>query len=68
MPARCERDHHYRRQSDFNAPVDLEFEKALEKVELRIQLSAYKNETTDLMHWHVPETHYLEAWSDGRVL
>ena len=18
------------------------------------------------MHWHVPETHYLEAWSDAR--
>jgi molybdopterin-containing oxidoreductase family iron-sulfur binding subunit len=51
----------------FNAPVDLEFEKALEKVGLRIQLSAYRNETTDLMHWHIPETHYLESWSDGRA-
>ncbi|HZD95529.1 MAG TPA: molybdopterin oxidoreductase, partial [Candidatus Sulfotelmatobacter sp.] len=50
----------------FNAPVDLEFEKALDKVKLRIQLSIYKNETTDHMHWHVPETHYLETWSDVR--
>jgi molybdopterin-containing oxidoreductase family iron-sulfur binding subunit len=51
----------------FNAPVDLEFEKALDKVALRIQLSPYKNDTTDHMHWHVPETHYLESWSDGRA-
>src|SRR5689334_6953674 len=50
----------------YNAPVDLEFVKALDKVKLRIQLSSYKNETTDHMHWHVPEAHYLEAWSDAR--
>ncbi|HEY2391340.1 MAG TPA: TAT-variant-translocated molybdopterin oxidoreductase [Candidatus Angelobacter sp.] len=51
----------------FNAPVDLEFLQALDKVKLRIQFSSYKNETTDHMHWHVPETHYLEAWSDARA-
>ena len=50
----------------FNAPVDLDFEKALDKVRLRVQLSLYRNETSDLMHWHVPETHYLETWSDAR--
>jgi len=50
----------------YNAPVDLEFEKALDKVKLRVQLSNYKNETTDYVHWHVPEAHYLEAWSDAR--
>ena len=51
----------------YNAPVDLEFSKALDKVKLRIQLALYKNETSDYMHWHVPETHYLEAWSDARA-
>jgi molybdopterin-containing oxidoreductase family iron-sulfur binding subunit len=50
----------------YNAPVDLEFVKALGKVQWRLQLSSYKNETTDHMHWHVPEAHYLEAWSDAR--
>ncbi len=49
----------------YNAPVDLDFVKALDHVKLRIQFSSYKNETTDYMHWHVPETHYLEAWSDA---
>ena len=50
----------------YNAPVDLDFVSAVDKVKLRIQFSNYKNETTDHMHWHVPEAHYLEAWSDGR--
>ena len=50
----------------YNAPVDLDFVSAVEKVKLRIQFSNYKNETTDYMHWHVPEAHYLEAWSDAR--
>ncbi|MCU1331070.1 MAG: quinol:cytochrome c oxidoreductase iron-sulfur protein precursor [Candidatus Angelobacter sp.] len=50
----------------YSAPVDLDFLSAVEKVKLRIQFSSYKNETTDYMHWHVPGTHYLEAWSDAR--
>jgi MoCo/4Fe-4S cofactor protein with predicted Tat translocation signal len=50
----------------YNAPVDLDFVGAVQKVKLRIQFSSYKNETTDYMHWHVPEAHYLEAWSDAR--
>jgi MoCo/4Fe-4S cofactor protein with predicted Tat translocation signal len=50
----------------YNAPVDLDFASAVERVKLRIQFSSYKNETTDYMHWHVPGTHYLEAWSDAR--
>jgi len=50
----------------FNAPVDLEFDKALAKLKLGVQLSIYKNETTDHVHWHVPEAHYLETWSDVR--
>ncbi|HZU29650.1 MAG TPA: 4Fe-4S dicluster domain-containing protein, partial [Candidatus Angelobacter sp.] len=50
----------------YSAPVDLDFNAALDKVALRIQSSIYKNETTDKMHWHVPATHYLEAWSDVR--
>jgi MoCo/4Fe-4S cofactor protein with predicted Tat translocation signal len=50
----------------YNAPVDLDFASAVDKVKLRIQFSNYKNETTDVMHWHVPEAHYLEAWSDAK--
>jgi len=48
------------------APVDLEFGKALEQVPLRLHLGLYNDETATLCHWHVPETHYLESWSDVR--
>jgi Fe-S-cluster-containing hydrogenase components 1 len=51
----------------YNAPADLRFDKArLDKVKLRVHLSLYKDETSELCHWHIPESHYLEAWSDAR--
>src|SRR5882724_813153 len=51
----------------YNAPADLNFEAALQKIKLNIQLSNYKNDTTPSMHWHIPEAHYLESWSDARA-
>jgi MoCo/4Fe-4S cofactor protein with predicted Tat translocation signal len=50
----------------FTAPADLEFRKHLLKVQERIHLSLYEDETAELCHWHIPEAHYLEAWSDAR--
>ena len=51
----------------YSAPADLDFAGALAKVPFCVQSSVYKNETTDHMHWHVPQAHYLEAWSDVRA-
>jgi molybdopterin-containing oxidoreductase family iron-sulfur binding subunit len=51
----------------FNAPADLEFGKAMEKVGLRIHLGLYNDETSRLSHWHVAEAHPLESWSDARA-
>ncbi len=51
----------------FNAPADLEFAQQLAKVGLRIHLSLHHDETSALCHWHIPEAHYLEAWSDTRA-
>ncbi len=50
----------------FDAPVDFKFHEALVKVAFRAHLSLYYDETSMLSHWHIPETHYLESWSDGR--
>ena len=50
----------------FDAPADYHFAKALEKVAFRAHLSTYYDETSMLCHWHIPETHYLESWSDAR--
>jgi molybdopterin-containing oxidoreductase family iron-sulfur binding subunit len=51
----------------FDAPADLEFGHALVKVPFRAHLSLYYDETSMLSHWHIPETHYLESWSDARA-
>ena len=52
----------------YNAPADLALTKErLDKVKTRIHLSPYNDETSELCHWHIPETHYLEAWSDARA-
>ncbi|HMF92194.1 MAG TPA: TAT-variant-translocated molybdopterin oxidoreductase, partial [Candidatus Angelobacter sp.] len=67
----------------YNAPVDANFQAGLEKLiedgakreqqggslppQRVIQLSLYDNDTTPFCHWHVPEAHYLESWSDVRA-
>ena len=50
----------------YSAPVDLKFADALQKVGLRAHLGLYEDETAALCHWHIPETHFLEMWSDVR--
>ena len=34
---------------------------------MSVYIGLYSDETADLCHWHVPESHYLEAWSDARA-
>ena len=50
----------------FDAPADLQFAKALQKVPFRAHHSLYYDETSLLSHWHVPDTHWLETWGDAR--
>jgi molybdopterin-containing oxidoreductase family iron-sulfur binding subunit len=51
----------------YDAPADLEFAKALQKVRMRAHLSLYEDETSELCHWHIPQAHYLESWGDIRA-
>ncbi|HEV2348813.1 MAG TPA: TAT-variant-translocated molybdopterin oxidoreductase [Terriglobia bacterium] len=37
------------------------------KVKLKIHLSLYNNETSELCDWHIPQAHYLESWGDARA-
>ncbi len=50
----------------YTAPSDLKFAEAMDKVPLRASLSQFHDETAALCHWHIPETHFLEMWSDVR--
>ncbi len=50
----------------YDAPADLGFTDALLKVPFRMHLSLYLDETSAYCPWHVPASHFLEAWSDTR--
>ena len=50
----------------YTAPSDLKFAEAMDKVPLRANLSQFHDETAALSHWHIPEAHFLEMWSDAR--
>jgi MoCo/4Fe-4S cofactor protein with predicted Tat translocation signal len=51
----------------FTAPADVNFTPHLAKVKLRMHLSLFEDETSALCHWHIPQTHDLETWSDARA-
>ncbi|MFL5815160.1 MAG: TAT-variant-translocated molybdopterin oxidoreductase [Bdellovibrionia bacterium] len=51
----------------YQAPGSLAFGEALKKVPLRIRHGLYHDETSYLCHWHLPESHALEAWGDARA-
>ncbi|MEX1097780.1 MAG: TAT-variant-translocated molybdopterin oxidoreductase [Planctomycetales bacterium] len=49
------------------APADFGFSNALERAAYKVHLGLYEDETSIACDWHVPETHFLEAWSDARA-
>ena len=51
----------------YTAPADLDFAAHLVKSNFNVHLSLYEDETSALCHWHIPEAHYLESWSDVRA-
>ena len=48
----------------YDLPPALGFSDALARVPHAIHLGLYDDETGSRCHWHVPESHYLEAWGD----
>ena len=51
----------------YTAPADLDFAGHLAKSNFNVHLSLYDDETSALSHWHIPQAHYLESWSDVRA-
>jgi molybdopterin-containing oxidoreductase family iron-sulfur binding subunit len=51
----------------YSAPVSLNFEGAIRKARMVVRLGQYFDETSRWSHWHIPEAHYLETWSDARA-
>jgi molybdopterin-containing oxidoreductase family iron-sulfur binding subunit len=61
----------------YNAPADLDFQSLLDpdknvgpdktpRTPLSVHLSQYDDETSEWCTWHIPQTHFLESWSDAR--
>lgn len=50
----------------YDAPSDVDFKGALDKVAFSLHLSSYRDETSRAVKWHVPASHYLETWGDAR--
>jgi MoCo/4Fe-4S cofactor protein with predicted Tat translocation signal len=51
----------------YTAPASLKFVDAIRKPRLVVRLGQFYDETSKWSHWHVPEAHYLETWSDCRA-
>ncbi len=52
----------------YTAPADLAFGTAMEKVQTRVHLSEFVDETSELCHWQIPQAHFLESWGDTRAV
>ncbi len=51
----------------YDAPAELDFGEALRRVDQSIHVGSHLDETGRVCRWHVPRSHYLEAWGDGRA-
>ena len=50
----------------FDAPADLKFNDALDKVTHKIKLGLYRDETAAACDWALPAATSFESWGDGR--
>ena len=51
----------------YNAPADLDFAGALDKVSHKVRFGLHEDETSAACDWHLPLTHFLESWGDARA-
>ena len=51
----------------YNAPADLDFQAAFNKVPVTVHLGTHLDETGFFSTWHINKAHYLESWSDARA-
>ena len=51
----------------YDLPGELDFASALNLVETSIHVGSHVDETGTASTWHIPRSHFLEAWGDGRA-
>ncbi|HEY2573298.1 MAG TPA: 4Fe-4S dicluster domain-containing protein [Verrucomicrobiaceae bacterium] len=52
----------------FTAPGDMPFADILGNVPFTVHLGLYEDETASHCRWHIPESHFLESWSDAMAV
>jgi molybdopterin-containing oxidoreductase family iron-sulfur binding subunit len=59
----------YTAPHDFDFASKLEFNEATKskKIATTIHVGSHFDETSEYCDWHLPESHYLETWSDARA-
>ncbi|HUB80466.1 MAG TPA: TAT-variant-translocated molybdopterin oxidoreductase, partial [Bryobacteraceae bacterium] len=51
----------------FTAPADMDMRSRIQKAKTRMRLGLYRDETSEVCQWHLPEAHFLETWGDARA-
>jgi MoCo/4Fe-4S cofactor protein with predicted Tat translocation signal len=51
----------------YDAPSEMQFAKLIDSVPFSVRLGLYEDETSLRSKWHIPRSHFLEAWGDGRA-
>ena len=51
----------------FGSTCGLKFADALKKAKVSIHVGVMPEETAYVSNWHLPSTHFLEAWGDARA-
>ncbi len=50
----------------YNTPADLDFKSILDSALHSIHVSSHVDETSSACEWHIPKSHFLEAWGDAK--
>ena len=50
----------------YDAPSELNFQEVMGRVSDTVHVGMHVDETARASTWHIPLTHYLESWGDGR--
>jgi molybdopterin-containing oxidoreductase family iron-sulfur binding subunit len=54
----------------YASPADVSFAEALAALprgSVAVHLGLHEDETAELCHWHIPQAHVLESWTDARA-
>jgi len=51
----------------YTSPPELDLGTLVSKVPFSVHLGLYRDETSEVCTWHLPESHFLESWGDGRA-